>query len=188
MQLRKTPQQTRSKVMVNNILEASIRILRELPFEKFTTNRVAERAGISVGSLYQYFPNKKSILNELENRAVNQMIEKVKILLLNEGCSAEENLYNAIEYFFITESTLYEIPFSSELDYSDQLKQIKDILKFFLKSNNYIDKDSDDFLSDYLVTFVSSMAEQVGIRRDGKDIDLWIQKTFDTVLKILDNG
>ena len=50
-QLRKKPQQVRSKLMVENILEASIRVLQKFPYEKFTANRVAEAAGISVGSL-----------------------------------------------------------------------------------------------------------------------------------------
>ena len=49
---RKEPKQNRSKIMVSNILEAAIRVLKESPFDKFTTNRVAEKAGISVGSLY----------------------------------------------------------------------------------------------------------------------------------------
>ena len=102
LQTRKTPKQTRSKIMVKNILEASIRIIRELPFEKFTTNRVAERAGISVGSLYQYFPNKKAILYELEKKAINHMIKKVKRLLFDNNYSAEKRMYNAIEYFFVT--------------------------------------------------------------------------------------
>ena len=55
--LRKKPKQTRSKLMVDNILEASIRVLKQYPYQQFTTNRVAEAAGISIGSLYQYFPN-----------------------------------------------------------------------------------------------------------------------------------
>ena len=59
--LRKKPKQIRSKLMVDNILEASIRVLKQHPYHQFTTNRVAEAAGISIGSLYQYFPNKQSI-------------------------------------------------------------------------------------------------------------------------------
>ena len=188
LQTRKTPKQTRSKIMVKNILEASIRILRELPFEKFTTNRVAERAGISVGSLYQYFPNKKAILYELEKKAINHMIKKLKSLLFDNNYSAEKRMYNAIEYFFVTESSFYEIPSSSEMDYSDHLKEIKETMNCFLRKNGYVDKHSGDFLADYLVTFISSMAEQVGLRKDRSTIKLWIQKTFDTVMKIIEKN
>ena len=188
LKTRKTPKQTRSKIMVKNILEASIRILRELPFEKFTTNRVAERAGISVGSLYQYFPNKKAILYELEKKAINHMIKKVKRLLFDNNYSAEKRMYNAIEYFFVTESSFYEITSSSEMDYSDHLKEIKETMDCFLRKNDYIDKHSGDFLAEYLVTFISSMAEQVGLRKDRSTIKLWIQKTFDTVMKIIEKN
>ena len=188
LQTRKTPKQTRSKIMVKNILEASIRILRELPFEKFTTNRVAEGAGISVGSLYQYFPNKKAILYELEKKAINHMIKKVKRLLFDNNYSAEKRMYNAIEYFFVTESSFYEITSSSEMDYSDHLKEIKGTMDCFLRKNDYIDKHSGDFLAEYLVTFISSMAEQVGLRKDRSTIKLWIQKTFDTVMKIIEKN
>ena len=188
LQTRKPPKQTRSKIMVKNILEASIRILRELPFEKFTTNRVAERAGISVGSLYQYFPNKKAILYELEKKAINHMIKKVERLLFDNNYSAEKRMYNAIEYFFVTESSFYEITSSSEMDYSDHLKEIKGTMDCFLRKNDYIDKHSGDFLAEYLVTFISSMAEQVGLRKDRSTIKLWIQKTFDTVMKIIEKN
>lgn len=54
--------------MVEVILDAAARILVKDGYEAFTTNRVAEKAGVSVGSLYQYFPNKESLLGELMRR------------------------------------------------------------------------------------------------------------------------
>ena len=68
IEVRKKPKQQRSKFMVDSILEASARLLKELSYDKFTTNKVTDIAGISVGSLYQYFPNKESILFELEKK------------------------------------------------------------------------------------------------------------------------
>jgi AcrR family transcriptional regulator len=59
---RKAPGQARSKETVNVILEASARILESEGLRGFNTNAVAAKAGVSVGSLYQYFPNKDSIL------------------------------------------------------------------------------------------------------------------------------
>lgn len=58
---RKQPTQDRSAKTVEAIVEAAIRVLQQGGWAKFTTTRVAERAGISVGSLYQYFPNRESI-------------------------------------------------------------------------------------------------------------------------------
>ena len=64
---RKQPKQSRSEALVATILEAAVRVLAEEGAQRFTTARVAERAGVSVGSLYQYFPNKASILYRLQS-------------------------------------------------------------------------------------------------------------------------
>src|SRR5262249_14251025 len=59
---RKTPVQARSTVTVEAICEAAIQVLLSHGADKLTTTRVAERAGVSVGTLYQYYPNKESLL------------------------------------------------------------------------------------------------------------------------------
>jgi AcrR family transcriptional regulator len=59
---RKTPVQARSAVTVDAISEATIQVLLSHGTDRLTTTRVAERAGVSVGTLYQYFPNKQSLL------------------------------------------------------------------------------------------------------------------------------
>ena len=62
LQPRKRPVQERSRLTVDQILEAAARVFAERGFAGATTNRIAERAGVSIGSLYQYFPNKDTIL------------------------------------------------------------------------------------------------------------------------------
>ena len=180
--LRKKPKQKRSKLMVDNILEASIRVLKQHPYQQFTTNRVAEAAGISIGSLYQYFPNKQSILLELEIRAVNEMIENVEKLLFDNKFRPEQRLYRAIEYFFIAESSFYEIPFSSNFEYPTQLNRITISVDSYLRSNGYIDEKADTFLSEYLVVLVSGIAEQLGRKGDIENIKPWIEMTFDLAM------
>ncbi len=64
---RKQPQQARSSGLVTAILDAAIQVLAKEGAQRFTTARVAERAGVSVGSLYQYFPNKGAILFRLQS-------------------------------------------------------------------------------------------------------------------------
>ena len=59
---RKTPVQARSTVTVEAIAEAAIQVLLSHGVERLTTTRVAERAGVSVGTLYQYYPNKQALL------------------------------------------------------------------------------------------------------------------------------
>ena len=65
---RKTPTQPRSERTVEAIVEAAARILETRGLAGFNTNAVAERAGVSVGSLYQYFPNKDSLVAALSAR------------------------------------------------------------------------------------------------------------------------
>ena len=62
---RKTPVQARSAASVHAILQATIQVLLKEGRSRLTTTRVAERAGVSVGTLYQYFPNKNSLLQAL---------------------------------------------------------------------------------------------------------------------------
>jgi len=65
---RKAPRQRRSARMVEDIVEAAARILESRGLAGFNTNAVAERAGVSVGSLYQYFPSKEALVAELSRR------------------------------------------------------------------------------------------------------------------------
>ncbi|MEE7504108.1 TetR family transcriptional regulator [Methylobacterium mesophilicum] len=64
---RKQPRQARSSDLVAAVLEAAAQVLAEVGAARFTTARVAERAGVSIGSLYQYFPNKAAILFQLQS-------------------------------------------------------------------------------------------------------------------------
>ena len=59
---RKTPVQARAAITVGAISEATIQVLLSHGADRLTTTRVAERAGVSVGTLYQYYPNKQSLL------------------------------------------------------------------------------------------------------------------------------
>ncbi|MBY5637577.1 TetR/AcrR family transcriptional regulator [Rhizobium leguminosarum] len=69
--MRKEPRQARSRATVEAMVEAGARILSDEGWTGFTTNRVAELAGVSIGSLYQYFPDKLSLVNEIRHRHLN---------------------------------------------------------------------------------------------------------------------
>ncbi|MEG9225967.1 TetR/AcrR family transcriptional regulator [Aeromicrobium sp. Sec7.5] len=75
--LRKSPQQERSKHMVDRIVTAGRQVLTEHGYERATTNRVAEAAGISPGSLYQYFPNKEAVLSAVVDAYSNEITEQL---------------------------------------------------------------------------------------------------------------
>lgn len=65
LQPRKQPRQDRAGATRRRILDAAAHVFADFGYAAGTTNRIAERAGVSIGSLYQYFPNKDSILVEL---------------------------------------------------------------------------------------------------------------------------
>src|SRR2546423_5851957 len=65
---RRSPRQERSRETVEAILEGAAQVFERHGYAKGTTNRIAERAGVSIGSLYQYFPNKGAIVVELSRR------------------------------------------------------------------------------------------------------------------------
>ena len=62
---RKVPRQERAQATVQAIVEATARVLREQGYDGLTTNKVADAAGVSVGSLYQYFPGKDALVTAL---------------------------------------------------------------------------------------------------------------------------
>lgn len=83
---RKTPSQARSRAMVEAILDGAARILRQGGLMACTTNRVAEVAGVSVGSLYQYFPSREAILAELIKRMRLSM--SARLIAVSEAARA----------------------------------------------------------------------------------------------------
>ena len=87
---RKSPRQERSRRTVERILDAAARIFHEQGYVGATTNDIADDADISVGSLYQYFPNKDALLVALTTRHTESATAGLADLL--RGPSAEEDL------------------------------------------------------------------------------------------------
>jgi AcrR family transcriptional regulator len=79
--VRKKPKQERSAAMFETLLEAAARVFVREGYAKATTNRIAAAAGVSVGSLYQYFPSKDAIAVELLRRYREGLIELVSARL-----------------------------------------------------------------------------------------------------------
>ncbi len=73
--MRKAPSQSRSRLMVSVILEAATRVLVETGWSKFTTNQVASIAGVSIGSLYQYFPNKLALAEAIRQQHLDAILQ-----------------------------------------------------------------------------------------------------------------
>lgn len=76
--MRKTPRQARSRATVESIVQAGTRILAEGGWAGFTTNSVADLAGVSIGSLYQYFPDKLSLVDAIRRRHLDDCLAVVR--------------------------------------------------------------------------------------------------------------
>ncbi|WP_295983212.1 TetR/AcrR family transcriptional regulator [uncultured Variovorax sp.] len=72
--MRKAPRQQRSRVTVDVIVEAATRVLARRGWTRFTTNEIAAVAGVSVGSLYQYFPDKLAIAEAIRQRHLDEVL------------------------------------------------------------------------------------------------------------------
>jgi AcrR family transcriptional regulator len=85
---RKQPRQERSVQTVDAILEAAARIFETHGFEAGNTNKIAQLAGVSVGSLYQYFPDKHSLVTALHERHTAQVLQRLEqVLARNAGAA-----------------------------------------------------------------------------------------------------
>ncbi|BEO85480.1 TetR family transcriptional regulator [Serratia marcescens] len=100
---RKQPQQARSAELVSAILTAAIQVLAQEGAARFTTARVAERAGVSVGSLYQYFPNKAAILFRLQSDEWRQTTDMLSRILADREKTPYERLRLLAQAFIRSE-------------------------------------------------------------------------------------
>ena len=97
---RKTPVQARATVTVQAIYEATIQVLLRHGGDRLTTTRVAERAGVSVGTLYQYYPNKESLLFAVVEDHLDKTSAAVEAACeRSRGLPLSEMIRNVVEAF-----------------------------------------------------------------------------------------
>jgi len=100
---RKKPKQTRSADLVASILAAAVEVLEQEGASRFTTTRVAEKAGVSIGSLYQYFPNKAAILFQLQSDEWRQTATMLEDILADAHKMPLERLRVLVHSFIRSE-------------------------------------------------------------------------------------
>jgi AcrR family transcriptional regulator len=95
---RRVPRQDRSRQTVEAIVEAAARVLERQGYQRSTTNAIARLAGVSVGSVYQYFPNKAALVTALHERHVAQVGAIVeRTLEEGEGRSLRETIERLVD-------------------------------------------------------------------------------------------
>lgn len=102
---RKEPTQTRARITVESILQATSEMLKNTSYHDITTKKIADRVGISVGSLYQYFPNKDAIVLAILEETILELAKRMRDQMYNDSILSDEavitdkdqGLYKTIE-------------------------------------------------------------------------------------------
>ena len=129
LQPRKSPVQARSALTVEAILEATIQVLLSVGKERLTTTRVAFRAGVSVGTLYQYFPNKRALLQAALKRHLDEVTNAVERVAREQNGNTLDQMATAVITAFLnakmrdakTSVALYSV--SSDVDGAKMAQQ-----------------------------------------------------------------
>lgn len=93
---RRRPRQRRAQQTVDAVLDAVVRVLKREGFSATTTNRIAEVAGVSIGSVYQYFPDRQAIFVALHQRHIDQIDRMVETRLMEHAASSLDELIRAM--------------------------------------------------------------------------------------------
>lgn len=93
---RKMPTQERSRATVDALVQATADILARDGYAKLTTNRIAERAGVNVASLYQFFPSKAALVAEVSRRHVKEQREAARKVLETRTFDSLEELIRVL--------------------------------------------------------------------------------------------
>lgn len=193
---RKEPQQERSRQMREDILAASVRVLRKEGALRFTTPRVAAAAGISVGSLYQYFPNKHALLFAQHLRIMESSWADVQRILDKCGdgkrASPRGKLRQVARLFFLTESQdaasmgalLPEIEsrFAEQPEYRALIDQAHQRLTRFVRESALrpISAQRARFGAQLLITVLESVGKSVAaLRLPQAEVARWARATAD---------
>src|SRR5580704_1639019 len=114
--LRRHPRQRRARATVESVLDAVVRILKREGSDGLTTNRIAEVAGVSIGSVYQYFVNKGAIFKALHERHIAEIDRVVQSTLVEYASSPLEELMRAMIEALVdahrADPELYELLFA----------------------------------------------------------------------------
>lgn len=159
---RRTPQQARSRATRERIVAAAARVLSDHGYARGTTNRMAEAAGMSVGSLYQYFPNKDAVLAELTRRHVADGVARVRAAVAGgpaDLTSVLERAVGAMVELHRGDQRLHQVLFEQAPRPADVLEEAR---------------RAEDGLVDLLATLLAADADvTVGDRERAARLVVW---------------
>ena len=107
---RKRPRQARAAATLDAIFEATIQVLLRDGMHRLTTTRVAERAGVSVGTMYQYFPHKRSLVYALNERYLQGLSDTIQAACRNQhGAPLDEMVAALVDTYWVAKTARPEV-------------------------------------------------------------------------------
>lgn len=192
---RKQPRQARAVELVDAILKSAIRVLEREGGAAFTTIRVAKVAGVSVGSLYQYFPNKHAILFRLQQdewQATSRLLDRI---LTDVRQDARARLRTALVTFFETEraeATLRRAlaaagPFHETAQSEEQRASRRRLLRGLIREvAPDLSPERGAFAADLYVALLAGMGEHVSETQQSRtEVARWAHAIADMFLGYL---
>ena len=166
---RKSPVQARSTASVGAILEATVQVLLQVGKERLTTTRVASRAGVSVGTLYQYFPNKSSLLQAVLKRHLTEVGDAVELACKEQKGRTLREMATALITAFLqakmrnekTSVALYSV--SSDVDAAKIVQQMG--IRFNKAIVQMLATSCDPLTTDPLLVASMLQGTMVGVSR-----------------------
>ena len=194
---RRRPLQRRSAQLVDDILEAALRVLAHDGARGFTTVRVAEEAGVSVGSLYQYFPNREALLFRLQTDEWEETWSVLEEILADPRFKPRERLRRAVLAFFRSERL--EAAVRAALDDAGALfRDAPEARAHVARARRCLDAFAGEllpgsapgeraFVADFMMTSMSAVAERITSEGRGRaDVDAWAKASADMYCAWLD--
>jgi AcrR family transcriptional regulator len=193
---RKRPRQERSERLVADVLEAAVRVLAREGAQRFTTARVAEEAGVSVGSLYQYFPNKEAILFRLQSDEWDQTGALLESILADSSEPAPERLRSMVRAFFHSEreeASLRTALTDAAPLYRDAPEVRKHRETGVRRLHTFMNEALPDvptkdraFAAAFVMTTISAVGKTVSVEaRSKSEVDAWALATGDMLCAYL---
>lgn len=192
---RKSASQERSRLMVETLLDATARVLTQEGYDRASTNRIAAVAGVSVGSLYQYFPNKEALAAALISRHVRDMMDLIKEAISDVGAhdleSSMRRLIRAMIDAHRVDPALHRV-FDEQIPRMGSLVDIESVEREgFALVRGYLERHRDeikvrdlDMATSICVTTVEALTHEIITRREDPT-DAWTEDFVEEVTRLI---
>lgn len=192
---RKLPSQERSRLTVDALLEATTRVLMKEGHDRTSTNKIAAVAGVSIGSLYQYFPSKEALMGAVADRHTREMLEVIRDSLMKVAARPIEVAVRELVSVMINahrvdpklHRVVEQIPRTGRIENIEAIERdLYALVRGYLDAHqDEIDVADPDIAAFVCVTAVEALTHAAVLRRPDILTDDKAQKFVDDVTRLV---